>query len=61
MRVDVGVPQSLSLKGVFPLQFKDLFQTFLNSLVVIVLTRVAFAAGISPGRYFWADLPENCV
>lgn len=58
---DVGVPQPLSLQGVFLLQFKDFFQTFLTSVVVLVLTPVAFAAGISLGTYSWADFPENHV
>lgn len=61
MRADVGVPQPLSLRGVFPFQFKDFFQAFLNSVVVLMLKPVAFAAGISPGTYSWVDFPENCV
>lgn len=61
MRADVGVPRPLSLQGVFSLQFKDFFQTFLASVVLPVLTPVAFAAGISPGTYSRADFPENCV
>lgn len=51
MTADVGVPQPLSLQGVVPLQSKDFFQTFFTSVVVLMLTPVAFAAGISPGTY----------